>query len=109
MFTVIEDAFGEWRERGRLEDFAALVWGRPGHQPWNLRVVTGPGRAAGSAWPSTSRTGVSPPKVPVTKASSAACRSSSSKSPRVIGIPSSRQSRITFRKTRAARPDEGRA
>lgn len=43
VFTVIEDAFGEWRDRGRLEDFAALVWGRPGHQPWNLRVVTGPG------------------------------------------------------------------
>ncbi len=30
------------RPRARLEDFAALVWGRPGHQPWNLRVVTGP-------------------------------------------------------------------
>jgi GNAT superfamily N-acetyltransferase len=42
VYTVIEDAFGEWRPRGTLEDFAALVWGRPGHQPWNLRVVTGP-------------------------------------------------------------------
>ena len=25
-----------------LEDFAAMVWDRPGHQPWNLRVCTDP-------------------------------------------------------------------
>ena len=40
-YEVIEDAFSEWRPRGSLEDFAALVWGRPGHEPWNLRVCTG--------------------------------------------------------------------
>ena len=38
VYEVIEDAFGEWRDRGALEDFAALVWDRPGHQPWNLRL-----------------------------------------------------------------------
>jgi mycothiol synthase len=41
-YEVVEDAFGEWRDRGSLEDFAAMVWGRPGHQPWNLRVCTAP-------------------------------------------------------------------
>jgi len=39
-FDVIEDAFSEWRPRGSLEDFAAMVWGRPGHEPWNLRICT---------------------------------------------------------------------
>jgi mycothiol synthase len=39
-FEVVEDAFGEWRPRGSLEDFAAMVWGRPSHKPWNLRVCT---------------------------------------------------------------------
>jgi len=39
---VIETAFGEWRDRGSLEDFAAMVWGRPGHQAWNLRVCVDP-------------------------------------------------------------------
>jgi GNAT superfamily N-acetyltransferase len=39
---VVEDAFSEWRTRGSLEDFAAMVWGRPGHEPWNLRVCTDP-------------------------------------------------------------------
>jgi len=42
VFEVIETAFSDWREKGRLEDFAAMVWRRPGHQPWNLRVCTGP-------------------------------------------------------------------
>ena len=28
--------------RGSLEDFAALVWDRPGHQPWNLRLCVDP-------------------------------------------------------------------
>ena len=41
-YEVIEDAFGEWRTRGSLEDFAAMVWGRAGHEPWNLRVCTAP-------------------------------------------------------------------
>jgi GNAT superfamily N-acetyltransferase len=48
-YEVIEDAFSEWRPRGSLEDFAAMVWGRPGHQPWNLRVCTAPdGTVAGA-------------------------------------------------------------
>jgi ribosomal protein S18 acetylase RimI-like enzyme len=38
---VIEDAFLEWsvRDRQSYEDFAASVIGRPGFEPWNLRVV----------------------------------------------------------------------
>lgn len=43
-WTVIEDAFLEWSERDRmpLGDWLATVVGRPGFEPWNLRVVTGP-------------------------------------------------------------------
>ena len=41
-YDVIEDAFSEWRSRGSLEDFAAMVWGRASHEPWNLRVCTAP-------------------------------------------------------------------
>jgi mycothiol synthase len=41
-YEVIEDAFSEWRARGSLEDFAAMVWGRPGHQPWNLLFCVDP-------------------------------------------------------------------
>ena len=39
---VIEDAFLEWsvRERESYDDFHASVIGRPGFEPWNLRVVT---------------------------------------------------------------------
>jgi mycothiol synthase len=39
---VIEDAFLEWsvRDRESYEDFHASVIGRPGFEPWNLRVVT---------------------------------------------------------------------
>jgi mycothiol synthase len=39
---VLEDAFLEWSERERepFEDFRASVLGRPGFEPWNLRVVT---------------------------------------------------------------------
>jgi ribosomal protein S18 acetylase RimI-like enzyme len=39
---VIEDAFLEWsvRDREAYEDFHASVVGRPGFEPWNLRVVT---------------------------------------------------------------------
>jgi len=42
--NVIEDAFLEWsvRDRESFEDFEASVIGRPGFQPWNLRVVTDP-------------------------------------------------------------------
>src|SRR5215212_98058 len=41
---VIEDAFLEWsvRDRESYEDFHASVIGRPGFEPWNLRVVTDP-------------------------------------------------------------------
>ena len=39
---VLEDAFLEWsvRERESFEDFTASTLGRPGFEPWNLRVVT---------------------------------------------------------------------
>lgn len=41
---VLEDAFLEWsvREREPFEDFAAATSGRPGFEPWNLRVVLDP-------------------------------------------------------------------
>ena len=41
VWTVLEDAFLEWsvREREPFDDFAASVLGRPGYQPWNMRVV----------------------------------------------------------------------
>ncbi len=40
--AVVEDAFLEWsvREREPFEDFAAVVMGRPGFEPWMIRVVT---------------------------------------------------------------------
>jgi GNAT superfamily N-acetyltransferase len=42
--TVVEDAFLEWsvRERETFEDFEASIMGRPGFEPWNLRVVVDP-------------------------------------------------------------------
>lgn len=52
-WTVQEDAFLEWsvRERESFEDWRAQVVGRPGFEPWNLRVVTGPdGRVVSMAW-----------------------------------------------------------
>lgn len=41
---VLEDAFLEWSERQRepYEDFVAATTGRPGFEPWNLRVVVDP-------------------------------------------------------------------
>ena len=38
---VLEDAFLEWsvRERETFEDFEAATSGRPGFEPWNLRVA----------------------------------------------------------------------
>jgi mycothiol synthase len=41
---VLEDAFLEWSERDRetFEDFAAATTGRPGFEPWNIRVVLDP-------------------------------------------------------------------
>ena len=46
-WTVLEDAFLEWsvRERESFEDWTAQIPGRPGFEPWNLRVVTDPGGA----------------------------------------------------------------
>lgn len=47
---VLEDAFLEWsvREREPYEDFAAAILGRPGFEPWNLRVaVDGDGQVVG--------------------------------------------------------------
>ncbi|MBC2959586.1 GNAT family N-acetyltransferase [Nocardioides deserti] len=40
-WTLVEDAFLEWsdRERMPLADFGARVWGRPGFEPWNLRLL----------------------------------------------------------------------
>ncbi len=42
--TVVEDAFLEWSERDResYDDFLAVVVGRPGFEPWMIRVVTDP-------------------------------------------------------------------
>ncbi len=42
--VVVEDAFLEWsvRDRETYEDFQAVVMGRPGFEPWMLRVVTDP-------------------------------------------------------------------
>ncbi|CAM3873440.1 GNAT family N-acetyltransferase [Nocardioides zeicaulis] len=41
---VLEDAFLEWSERQRepYDDFVASTTGRPGFEPWNLRVVLDP-------------------------------------------------------------------
>ena len=63
---------------------------------WRTRAVTGPGRAAGRIRPSISRTGVTPPKVPVTNASSAPRRSSIEKSPCRSGTPFASHKAMTF-------------
>jgi mycothiol synthase len=44
VWEIVEDAFLEWsdRERDSFEDFSANVYERPGHEPWQVRVVTGP-------------------------------------------------------------------
>ena len=41
---VLEDAFLEWsvRDREPFDDFVAATTGRPGFEPWNLRVVVDP-------------------------------------------------------------------
>ena len=47
---VLEDAFLEWSEREResFADFAAATTGRPGFEPWNLRLALAPdGSVAG--------------------------------------------------------------
>ena len=44
VWTVTEDAFLEWSDRDRqtFEDWQPTVPGRPGFEPWNIRVVTDP-------------------------------------------------------------------
>jgi hypothetical protein len=44
-WTVTEDAFLAWsvRDRQSYEDWAAGASGRPGFEPWNLRVTVDPG------------------------------------------------------------------
>jgi ribosomal protein S18 acetylase RimI-like enzyme len=52
-WTVAEDAFLEWSERERepFEDWRAGIVGRPGFEPWNLRVVVDPaGVVVAMAW-----------------------------------------------------------
>jgi mycothiol synthase len=52
VMDVKEDAFLEWsvRERDPYEDFHASVVGRPGFEPWKLRVVVDPaGHIVGAA------------------------------------------------------------
>jgi mycothiol synthase len=52
-WTVQEDAFLEWagRERESFDDWLAQVTGRPGFEPWNLRVVVDPsGAVVAMAW-----------------------------------------------------------
>ncbi|WP_246081736.1 GNAT family N-acetyltransferase [Nocardioides litoris] len=49
---VMEDAFLEWSERERetWDDFTARTTGRPGHEPWHVRVVLdGDGTVVGAA------------------------------------------------------------
>jgi ribosomal protein S18 acetylase RimI-like enzyme len=43
-WQVVEDAFLEWsdRERQSFADWSAGVTGRPGFEPWHVRVVTAP-------------------------------------------------------------------
>ncbi|MGY0541590.1 GNAT family N-acetyltransferase [Nocardioides sp. YJ-D4] len=51
VWTVIEDAFLEWSERERepYADWVATTIERPGAEPWNIRVVTGPDGAVVAA------------------------------------------------------------
>lgn len=52
-WQVQEDAFLEWsvRERVSFDDWLAEMTGRPGFEPWNMRVVTGPsGAVVAMAW-----------------------------------------------------------
>lgn len=52
LHRVIDEAFLEWsvRDPEPFEDFEASVMGRPGFEPWNLRVVVDPqGRVVGGA------------------------------------------------------------
>ena len=53
VYHVIEDAFLEFSDRDKVEfdDFAATTFGRPGFQPWNIRVAVDPdGDIVGAAY-----------------------------------------------------------
>ena len=53
VWQVVEDAFLEWsvRDREPFEHFQSQVTLRPGFEPWQLRVVTGPtGAVVGAAF-----------------------------------------------------------
>ncbi|HEX5087429.1 MAG TPA: GNAT family N-acetyltransferase [Nocardioides sp.] len=53
VWAVQEDAFLEWSDRDRetFEDWHASVTGRPGFEPWHLRVVVDPaGAVVAMAW-----------------------------------------------------------
>jgi GNAT superfamily N-acetyltransferase len=53
VWNVQEDAFLEWSDRDResFEDWRSAVLGRPGFEPWNLRVVVDPaGAVVAMAW-----------------------------------------------------------
>jgi ribosomal protein S18 acetylase RimI-like enzyme len=53
VWQVQEDAFLEWSDRDRdpFDDWQASVVGRPGFEPWNLRVVVDPsGAVVAMAW-----------------------------------------------------------
>jgi mycothiol synthase len=43
-WDILEDAFADWADRPRepFEDFAAEVMGRPGFEPWHLRLASDP-------------------------------------------------------------------
>ncbi len=59
-WTVQEDAFLEWsvRERETHDDWLAQITGRPGFEPWNLRVVVDPtGRVVSFGWVQLSEDG----------------------------------------------------
>lgn len=52
-YRLVEDAFNEWPERqpSTFEDWAAGSVLRPGFEPWQVRLVTGPdGAAVGTAF-----------------------------------------------------------
>lgn len=60
VYDVIETAFGEWPNRTpqSFDDFSAGVFGRPGFEPWNLRVAVDPdGHVVGAAYVHNGDTG----------------------------------------------------
>jgi len=60
VWNVVEDAFLEWsvRERETYDDWLAQITGRPGFEPWNLRVVVDhAGRVVSFGWVQLSEDG----------------------------------------------------